>query len=97
VLVPESHVELGLTSSAPLNASIYPNRDTALADIAATSSGSGHAGYAYYRGVGGPLIVPTVFSPAAATTWSTRHPTRAVARVTSHAPRPTTPTRKSSS
>jgi hypothetical protein len=64
VLVPESQVDLGLTSAEPLNASIYPDRNTAVADLAAGASGSGHAGYAYYRGAGGALIVPTLFSPA---------------------------------
>jgi hypothetical protein len=61
VLVPESQVDLGLTSAEPLNASIYPDRDAAVADMA---SGAGHARYAYYRGAGGALIVPTLFSPA---------------------------------
>lgn len=64
VLVPESHVDLELTYAEPLNASIYPDRDTALADMAANSRGSGHLRYAYYRGAGGTLIVPTLFSPA---------------------------------
>jgi hypothetical protein len=64
VLVPESHVDLGLMSAEPLNASIYPDRDTALADMAASASGSRHSMYAYYRGAGGALIVPTVFSPS---------------------------------
>ncbi|WP_198316051.1 hypothetical protein [Cystobacter fuscus] len=64
VLVPESHVDLGLTSTEPLNPSIYPDRDTALTDMAASASSSGHARYAYYRGAGGALIVPTLFSPA---------------------------------
>jgi hypothetical protein len=64
VLVPESHVDLGLTKAVPLNASIYPDRDTALADMAASAPGAKHARYAYYRGAGGALIVPTLFSPA---------------------------------
>ena len=64
VLVPESHVDLTLTSAVPLSESIYPERDAALADMAASASGSRHARYAYYRGAGGALIVPTVFSPA---------------------------------
>lgn len=64
VLVPESHVDLGLTNAEPLNSSIYPDRDTALADVA-RAPGTGHSGYAYYRGAGGALIVPTLFSPAA--------------------------------
>jgi hypothetical protein len=64
VLVPESHVELGLTSTEPLNPSIYPDRDTALTNMVASASRPGHASYAYYRGAGGALIVPTLFSPA---------------------------------
>jgi hypothetical protein len=64
VLVPESHVDLGLTQATPLNASIYPDRKAALADMAASASGSRHARYAYYRGADGALIVPTLFSPA---------------------------------
>ncbi|EPX58318.1 hypothetical protein D187_004074 [Cystobacter fuscus DSM 2262] len=64
VLVPDSHVDLGLTSTEPLNPSIYPDRDTALTDMAASASKSGQARYAYYRGAGGALIVPTLFSPA---------------------------------
>lgn len=64
VLVPESHVDLGLASAVPLNAAIYPDRDTALADVAVRTRGSGHASYAYYWGAGGGLIVPTLFSPA---------------------------------
>ncbi len=61
VLVPESHVDLELTSAVPLTASIHPDRDSALA---AGVHGTGHARYAWYRGAGGALIVPTVFSPA---------------------------------
>ncbi|HZI07716.1 MAG TPA: hypothetical protein VEZ71_27105, partial [Archangium sp.] len=64
VLVPESHVDLGLMSAVPLNASIYPDRDTALADMAAGPTGSGHARYTWYRAAGGALIVPSLFSPA---------------------------------
>jgi hypothetical protein len=64
VFVPESHVDLGLESTQPLNVSIYPDRDTALKEIAANAPGSGHARHAYYRGAGGALVVPTVFSPA---------------------------------
>ena len=64
VLIPESHVDLGLTSAVPLNASIYPDRDAALEDMATVASEARHARYAYYRGAGGALIVPTLFSPA---------------------------------
>ncbi|HEX8699384.1 MAG TPA: hypothetical protein VF815_11150, partial [Myxococcaceae bacterium] len=61
VLVPETQVQLGLTSAEPLNASLYPDRDAAQA---AASSEEGQPRYAYYRGAAGALIVPTVFSPA---------------------------------
>lgn len=64
VLVPESQVDLGLTSAEPLSASIYPDRDAALAGMAAGASRSGRARYAWFRGAGGALIVPTLFSPA---------------------------------
>jgi hypothetical protein len=64
VLVPESHVDLGLTSAVALNASIYPDRDAALEDMAAGASEARHVRYAYYRGAGGALIVPTLFSAA---------------------------------
>jgi hypothetical protein len=64
VLVPESQVDLALTSAEPLSESIYPDRDAALADLAATAPEPGHPRYAWYRGAGGALIVPTLFSPA---------------------------------
>ncbi|HEX5754652.1 MAG TPA: hypothetical protein VFZ09_51185 [Archangium sp.] len=64
VLVPESLVDLELTSAEPLSDAIYPDRNEALGDMAASASGSGRARYAWYRGAGGALIVPTVFSPA---------------------------------
>lgn len=64
VLVPESQVDLGLTSAEPLSASIYPDRDAALAGMAASASKSGRTSYAWYRGAGGALVVPTLFSPA---------------------------------
>jgi hypothetical protein len=64
VLVPESHVDLGLLSAQPLSPSIYPDRDSALEDMAESASRPGGASYAWYRGAGGKLIVPTLFSPA---------------------------------
>ncbi len=64
VLVPETQVDLGLTRTQPLNESIYPDRDTALGDMEARAPESKHTRYAYYRGAGGVLIVPTLFSPA---------------------------------
>lgn len=64
VLVPESQVELGVTSAEPLHAALYPDRDSALADLAASPAEPGHPRYAWYRGAGGALIVPTLFSPA---------------------------------
>ena len=64
VFVPESHVALGLQSTQPLNASLYPDWDAAQAALSKSAPGSAHARYAWYRGAGGALIVPTVFSPA---------------------------------
>ncbi len=64
VLVPESHVDLGVTSAEPLNTSIYPKRDSALADLSAWSPEARQPRFAYYRGAEGRLIVPTLFSPA---------------------------------
>jgi hypothetical protein len=64
VLVPESQVDLGVTSAEPLHASLYPDRDSALADLEARGTEAGHPRYAWYRGAGSALIVPTLFSPA---------------------------------
>ncbi|KFE64464.1 hypothetical protein [Hyalangium minutum] len=64
ILVPENQVDLGLTRAQPLNASIYPDREAALAELSAGGSGATRASYAYYRGADGALVVPTVFSPA---------------------------------
>jgi hypothetical protein len=61
VLVPEQQVDLGLTEAQALNGTLYPDREAALA---AQGPGATHGSYAYYRGAGGALIVPTVFSPA---------------------------------
>jgi hypothetical protein len=61
VLVPEQQVDLRLDGAQALNGTIYPDRKTALA---AQGPGATHGSYAYYRGAGGALIVPTVFSPA---------------------------------
>jgi hypothetical protein len=64
VFVPESHVDLRLEHTEPINASIYPDWDTALKDLRASAPGAGPDRYAYYRGAGGALVAPTVFSPA---------------------------------
>jgi hypothetical protein len=61
VLVPEEQVDLRGTGAQVLNDSIYPDRNAALA---AQGTGAAHGRYAYYRGAGGALIVPTVFSLA---------------------------------
>jgi hypothetical protein len=64
VLVPEAQVDLSLTRATLLDASIYPDRDTALEALEDNVAEDGGASYAYYRGAAGALIVPTVFSPA---------------------------------
>jgi len=63
VLVPEAHVDLRLMHARPLDASIYPDRDTALEAVEDGAAGAASM-YAYYRGADGALVVPTVFSPA---------------------------------
>lgn len=64
VLVPEAQVDLSLTRAAPLDDSLYPDRDAALAALEAHAPGAGATRYTYYRGAGGTLVVPTLFSPA---------------------------------
>lgn len=64
VLVPESLVDLEQAYAEPLNVSIYPDRHAALEDLDAITSKAAHSRYTYYRGAGGLLIVPTLFSPA---------------------------------
>lgn len=64
VLVPEALVDLTLTRATPLQASIFPDRDTAMEALEDEASGAGDTKYAYYRGAAGTLIVPTLFSPA---------------------------------
>ena len=64
VLVPETFVDLSLTLAAPLNDTLYPDRDAALEALEAHSLGAGATRYTYYRGAGGTLIVPTLFSAA---------------------------------
>jgi hypothetical protein len=62
VFLPESEVNFTLSNAAPINSSIYPDRDSALADIPFGPPAPGQPyPFAYYRGVGG-LVVPTVFS-----------------------------------
>jgi hypothetical protein len=61
VLVPEEQVDLWLDGAQVFNGTVYPDREAALA---ALGTGATHGRYAYYRGAGGALIVPTVFSPA---------------------------------
>ncbi|HEX8700697.1 MAG TPA: hypothetical protein VF815_17735 [Myxococcaceae bacterium] len=64
VLVPEAHVNLTLTRARPPDASLYPDRDTAMEALEDDAPEDSGPSYAYYRGAGGTLIVPTVFSPA---------------------------------
>jgi hypothetical protein len=61
VLVPEEQVNLWPDGAQVLDGTVYSDRETALA---AQGTGAAHGRYAYYRGAGGALIVPTVFSPA---------------------------------
>jgi len=65
VLVPDSHINFMVSKAEPIDTNIYPNLASADAAIrAAPSAPAGVTRYAFYRGAGGALIVPTVFSPA---------------------------------
>lgn len=65
VLLPDSHIDFTLSKAEPIDTTIYPDRSAADAAIlAAPAAANGVPRYAFYRGAGGALIVPTIFSPA---------------------------------
>lgn len=54
-----------MANAVSIDTTIYADRASADAAIqAAPATPSGTTRYAFYRGAGGALIVPTVFSPA---------------------------------
>jgi hypothetical protein len=65
VLVPDSHIDFTVSKAEPIDTNIYADRAAADAAIlAAPAAAQGVTRYAFYRGAGGALIVPTIFSPA---------------------------------
>jgi|SRR5581483_6644833 len=65
VFLPEFNINATLTNAECINNQIYPDLAAALKDLPASTPAPGYpVWYAYYRGAGGALIVPTVFSPA---------------------------------
>ncbi|WP_315836075.1 hypothetical protein [Bradyrhizobium prioriisuperbiae] len=65
VYVPDTLVDLSLTKAEPIDGKVYDSIEQAQAAIrAAPQRAGGPARFAYYRGAGGAVIAPTVFSPA---------------------------------
>lgn len=65
VLVPDSHIDFTVSRAEAIDTTIYPDRASADAAIlAAPAAANGVKRYAFYRGAGGALVVPTIFSPA---------------------------------
>jgi hypothetical protein len=65
VFLPDSHIDFTVANAVSINTTIYADRASAdVAIDAAPAAPNGVAQYAFYRGAGGALIVPTIFSPA---------------------------------
>jgi hypothetical protein len=65
ILVPDSDIDFMVGKAKSIDDKIYPTRAAADAAIlGAPSPANGAKRFAYYRGAGGALVVPTVFSPA---------------------------------
>jgi hypothetical protein len=65
IFVPSAEINYSLTNVTAISKTVFADRASAFQAVAATKSAAGGpTPFAYYRGVGGALIVPTVFSPA---------------------------------
>lgn len=65
VMLPDSHIDFGVGTAVAISTTIYDDRAAADAALAAAPAPAGGATrYAFYRGAGGALIVPTIFCPA---------------------------------
>ena len=65
VLIPDSHIDFTVSKAQEIDTKIYDDRASADAAIlAAPAAAPGVTRFAYYRGAGGALIVPTIFCPA---------------------------------
>ncbi|MFZ3167937.1 MAG: DUF4157 domain-containing protein [Candidatus Methanoperedens sp.] len=64
VFVPESHFNFAATNMAPADLAIFPDHNAALAHIPMGPQAPGQPiPYTYYRGAGGAIIAPTLFTP----------------------------------
>ena len=65
VFLPDSDIDFTVAKAVSIDSTIYADRVSADAALqAAPPAPSGVTQYAFYRGAGGALIVPTIFSPA---------------------------------
>jgi hypothetical protein len=64
VFVPEAYFDFGATNMAPADLAIFPDYNAALAHIPVGPLAPGQpVRYTYYRGAGGAIIAPTLFTP----------------------------------
>jgi hypothetical protein len=65
VYLPDSDIDFNAINAVAVNTTIYPTRsDADMAIQQAPASAGGGRLFAYYRGAGGALIAPTVFTPS---------------------------------
>jgi hypothetical protein len=65
IYVPDTLVDLNLTKAEPIDASVYDTLEQANEAIRRVpAKANGVTRFAYYRGAGGTVIAPTIFSPA---------------------------------
>jgi hypothetical protein len=66
IFVPDSHIDFGATSVGTDDPSIYGDRESALAAVpyGPPALGQPTRNATFYRGAGGAVIAPTLFSPA---------------------------------
>ena len=64
VLLPDSHIDFTVGTAVAISTTVYSDRAAADAALQAAPAPAGRATrYAFYRGAGGALIVPTIFCP----------------------------------
>jgi hypothetical protein len=63
IYVPDTLVDLDLTTAVPIDAKIYDTLEQANEAVKRVPA-NGVTRFAYYRGAGGTVIAPTIFSPA---------------------------------
>jgi hypothetical protein len=65
VFVPEDHFDFSDVKMAPVDLAIFPDYASASQQVQSAPAGAGKP-YAYYRGAGGAVIAPTLFTPETA-------------------------------